>query len=56
MLHLKLITIETSSLKEKVVGFSFFPIFIDSTSRMPVLVQDKTPLKDIKRALHKGNY
>jgi len=37
MLHLTFITIETSSLTEKIVGFAVFPIFINSVTKMPLL-------------------
>jgi len=37
MLHMTFMTIETTTLKEKLIGFSFFPLFIDSDTRMPVI-------------------
>jgi hypothetical protein len=37
MLHLTFLTLETTTLKEKIVGFSVFPIFINSVTKMPVL-------------------
>ena len=37
MLQLTFMTLETSTLKEKVLGFSSFPIYIDSVTKSPVL-------------------
>ena len=57
LLHLTFVTVEATSLKERLVGFSYFPLFIDSASRMPFLAeQAKGDPIQAKRALHKGNY
>jgi|LauGreDrversion4_2_1035121.scaffolds.fasta_scaffold33018_3 hypothetical protein len=58
MLHLTFITQETTTFKEKIVGFSVFPIFIDAITKMPVLqeMSSGNKLNEIPRALHKGAY
>ena len=37
LLHLTFVTVEATSFKEKLIGFSYFPLFIDSETRMPFL-------------------
>ena len=57
ILHLSFMTIEATTFKEKLVGFSYFPIFIDKDTRMPYLKdQVRGNPKDFKTVLHKGNY
>jgi hypothetical protein len=57
MLHLTFITFETTTLKEKIVGFSVFPIFINSITKMPVLQKaNGNDVMEMPRALHKGAY
>jgi hypothetical protein len=57
MLHLTFLTLETTTLKEKIVGFSVFPIFINSITKMPVLEKaNDNDMKEMPRALHKGAY
>jgi hypothetical protein len=41
-------------MEQRILGYSYFPLFIDLESKMPVLAQDRT--KHIKRTLHVGNY
>lgn len=57
LLHLSFMTIDATTLKEKLIGFSFFPLFINSESKMPVMPDDGLEI-DINdnRALHKGAY
>ena len=51
------LTVDTTTLKPRVLGSSFFPLFIDSETKAPVLAKDKqTNLSKIKRALHTGAY
>ena len=40
LLHLSFITLDATSLKEKLIGFSFFPLFINSETKLPVLPSD----------------
>ena len=57
LLHLSFITIDAISLKEKLIGFSFFPLFINTETRLPVLPDDEIDLDmDEVRVLHKGFY
>jgi hypothetical protein len=56
MLHLQFMTVDATTLKEKVVGFSFFPLYINSQTRMPVQPEDDLDLHSGERALHKGCY
>ena len=57
LLHLSFITIDAISLKEKPIGFSFFPLFINTETRLPVLPEDEIDLDmDEVRVLHKGSY
>ena len=50
MLKLEFITVDTFSLKPRILGTSFFPLFIDCKTQMPCL-------KDVeKRTLHTGAY
>jgi len=39
-------TIDATTLKEKLVGFSFFPLFINADTKMPVLPEDDIDLLD----------
>lgn len=57
LLHLTFITIDAISLKQRLVGFSFFPLFISTASKMPVLPEDglDSNRQDV-RSLHKGAY
>ena len=57
ILHLAFLTIEATTFKEKIVGFSYFPIFIDKNTKMPYLEEQArgNPL-EFKTVLHKGNY
>ena len=41
LLHLSFLTIEATTLKERLVGFSIFPLFINSSTKMPVLPEDE---------------
>lgn len=57
LLQLTFLTVDVTSLKPKVLGYSFFPIFIDTETKMPVLVTDsRTNKAKINRAVHKGGY
>lgn len=57
LLHLSFLTIEATTLKERLVGFSIFPLFINSTTKMPVLPDDELDVEtEGVRALHKGAY
>lgn len=57
LLHLSFMTIDATSLKEKLIGFSVFPIFINSSSKIPVLPEDNIQIDDVEaRSLHKGAY
>ena len=56
LLHISFITIDATSLKEKLVGFSFFPLYVNTKTRAPVLPQDALKLEDDNRVLHKGCY
>ena len=57
LLQLTFVTIDVTSMKPKVLGYSFFPIFIDTETLMPVIASDsRMNLKKIKRTLHKGAY
>ena len=39
------------------IGYSFFPIFIDVETKMPIYQEDKRiVIKNLKRTLHKGSY
>ena len=40
LLHLTFLTLETSSLKEKILGFTAFPIFIEAETRKPIFNDD----------------
>ena len=55
MLQLTFLTIETTTLKEKVVGFAAFPIFINAETGQPV-VKGKGNLRGLEMVLHEGNY
>jgi len=59
MVHITMATIDSHSLKETILGFSVFPLFIDADSRMPVInsnTLDEDDLMEIDRVLHSGNY
>lgn len=57
ILQLQFLTIDTTTLKVKLLGVSFFPLFIDTDTLMPVIQIDKRmDMKKIKRCLHKGAY
>ena len=57
IVHLSFMTIEATTTKEKLVGFSYFPIFIDKDTKMPYLKDNvKSSGNDFKTVLHKGNY
>ena len=57
ILHLSFFTVEATTFKEKLIGFSYFPLFIDKETRMPYLKdQDKHNQNELKTVLHKGNY
>lgn len=57
LLHLSFMTIDATTLKEKLIGFSFFPLFINSATKMPVMPEDRLDIDRIdNRALHKGAY
>ena len=56
ILHLTFCTIETTTLKEVLVGFSFFPLFIDPDTQMPVLNKNYENRPSKKVSLHKGCY
>ena len=57
LLYLSFVTIDAISLKQKLIGYSFFPIYISSTSKMPVLPEDGIDQQDEDaRVLHKGAY
>ena len=57
LLHLSFMTIDATTLKEKLIGFSFFPLFINADTRMPVLPADSITVSNVEaRALHKGAY
>ena len=56
LLHISFITIDATSLKEKLVGFSFFPLYVNTKTRAPVLPQDSLKLEEDNRVLHKGCY
>jgi len=44
-------------LKPKMIGYSFFPIFMDIETKMPIYQADKRiVVKNLKRTLHKGSY
>jgi len=57
MLQLSFHTIDTTLLKPKMIGYSFFPIFMDIETKMPIYQADKRiVVKNLKRTLHKGSY
>ena len=57
ILHLSFLTMDATTLKEKLIGFSFFPLFISSGTKMPVMPDDEIDLdSNDGRALHKGAY
>lgn len=57
IVHLSFLTIEATTTKEKLVGFSYFPIFIDKDTKMPYLKDNvKSSGSEFKTVLHKGNY
>jgi hypothetical protein len=57
LLHLSFITIDATTLKEKLIGFSFFPLFINAETKLPVLPEDDLDILDPElRSLHKGAY
>jgi hypothetical protein len=57
MLQLTFITLDTTQLKLKTLGYSFFPLFINTETQMPVVQLDhRMNMNKIKRALHKGAY
>lgn len=55
MLFLTLITIEATSLKERFIGVSYFPLFMDHETKMPCIQIGEKPLTSL-RSLHKGAY
>ena len=59
MLHLTLVTIDARTFNEVLVGFTIFPLFIDSNTRMPVVnPRDISPQNLLKLpcTLHNGAY
>ena len=36
LLHLSFVTIDATTLKERLIGFSFFPLFMNATTKIPV--------------------
>ena len=57
LLHLSFLTIEATTLKEKLIGFSFFPLFINAAKKAPVMPEDQVDMEDQEaRCLHKGGY
>ena len=57
LLYLSFQTIEATTLKHRQIGFSIFPIFINSATKMPVMPADNIPIDNTEaRLLHKGKY
>jgi hypothetical protein len=57
LLQLTFYTIDTTVFKPKVLGYSFFPLFIDIEEKMPILQEDpRINVFNKKRTIHKGNY
>jgi len=46
LLHLSFLTIEATTLQEKLIGFSFFPLFIHTKKKSPVLPEDEVDIED----------
>lgn len=55
IVFLTFITLEATSLKEKVVGSAYFPLFMNCNTKMPCIQVGNLPFEG-KRALHKGQY
>ena len=59
MLHLSLATIDAHNLKESIIGFVAFPLFIDSATKRPLVNSinlDEGALNSMPKYLHRGNY
>ena len=57
LLQLTFLTIDTTTLKAKILGCSYFPIFIDQDTKMPVLqVDQRMNMRKVNRVIHKGAY
>ena len=57
ILHLSFMTVDATTLKEKLIGFSYFPLFISTETKMPVLPENEIDLEsNDMRALFKGAY
>jgi len=55
IVFLTFVTIEATSLKEKVIGTAYFPLFMNPNTKMPCIEIGNIPFNG-KRTLHKGQY
>lgn len=55
LVYLTMITVEATSLKEKVLGTSYFPLFMSFKTKLPCLQVGDSPFVE-GRSLHKGHY